>query len=45
MSNTTTLARLNSEVLACAKAEEPKLINPKLLAAYIAFLVELQYYD
>jgi len=40
MSNTTTLARLNSEVKACTKP-----VNPKLLSAYIAFLVQLQYYD
>lgn len=40
MKDTIVLARLSAEVEACSKP-----INPKMLAAYIAFLVQLQYYD
>jgi hypothetical protein len=40
MNDTMILARLNSEVAACDKP-----INPQMLAAYISFLVQLQYYD
>lgn len=40
MESTMVLARLNAEVATCDKP-----INPKMLSAYIAFLIQLQYYE